>query len=291
MADSLRFGLTSLDSRMLASGMQGAVDGAVWSVLLQVVGLLGAALLLGVLFERFRQSAILGYLLAGTLLGPHVLNFVHEGSGVPVIAELGVSLLLFAIGLEFSLKRLLRLGSIAAGGGSLQVVLTLLAAAGVALLVGLEMRTALALGAVVALSSTACVLRILTDRTELDSVHGRAALGILLLQDVAVVPLLLLVTMLGGAGTTMDMVVGLGKSAWADPGTRRGVLVDLQPSSAATTEGDEPKPRSRTAHPSRGSTRGWIGMRGPCAESLTGPRRVCRGNHARRVAIRDPGPS
>lgn len=193
--------------------MHGEAEVVVWEILVQVVGLLGAALLLGVLFERFKQSAILGYLLAGTLLGPHVFGFVDAQSGVPVVAELGVSLLLFAIGLEFSLTRLLRLGPIAAGGGSLQVILTLSVAAGVALMLGLETKTALAIGAVVALSSTACVLRLLTDRAELDSVHGRTALGVLLLQDVAVVPLLLLVTMLGGEGTMWDMMIELGKAS------------------------------------------------------------------------------
>ncbi|MEM7013189.1 MAG: cation:proton antiporter, partial [Verrucomicrobiota bacterium] len=94
---------------MLLTLMHGEAEVVVWKVLVQVVGLLGASLLLGVLFERFKQSAILGYLLAGTLLGPHVLGFVEAESGVPVVAELGVSLLLFAIGLEFSLTRLVRL--------------------------------------------------------------------------------------------------------------------------------------------------------------------------------------
>lgn len=189
-----------------------ASDSHIWSVLLQIVALLGGALLLGVIFERFKQSAILGYLLAGTILGPHALGIVHAESGVPVVAELGVSLLLFAIGLEFSLRRLKRLGNMAAVGGSLQVGLTVLAAAGIGLLFGAEPKTAIAIGAVVALSSTACVLRLLTDRAQLDSVHGRSALGILLLQDIAVVPLVLLVTMLGGGGTVLDMALGLGKA-------------------------------------------------------------------------------
>lgn len=197
---------------MLGLSMQSEGTFQVWSVLLQVVILLGAALLFGVVLERLKQSAILGYLLAGTLLGPNALGIVQAESGVPVIAELGVSLLLFAIGLEFSLKRLMRLGSIAAGGGSVQVSLTLAAGAVVALIAGLNLTTAIAVGAVVALSSTACVLRLLNDRSELDSIHGRASLGILLLQDVAVVPLVLLVTMLAGAGGPLSMVVGLGKA-------------------------------------------------------------------------------
>ncbi len=204
--------LSDLPATFLAASMQGDAARQVWSVLFQIVGLLGAALVFGVLFERFRQSAILGYLLAGTLLGPPALDFVRADSGVPIVAELGVSLLLFAIGLEFSVKRLLQLGSIAAGGGSMQVSLTLGIVALVTLCFGVEPKTAVAVGAVIALSSTACVLRILNDRSELDSIHGRSALGILLLQDVAVVPLVLLVTMLAGTGGPISMLLGLGKA-------------------------------------------------------------------------------
>jgi len=184
----------------------------VWEVLFQLLVLLATALVIGTLFERFKQSAILGYLIAGMLLGPHLFGVVDNESGVPVIAELGVSLLLFAIGLEFSAKRLIRLGPIAALGGTLQVSITLSLAMGICLLLGLELKTSIAVGAAVALSSTACVLRLLTDRAEIDSVHGRTALGMLLLQDIAVVPLVLLVTMLGGDGGPAEMGIGLLKA-------------------------------------------------------------------------------
>lgn len=180
---------------------------AVWPILLQLVLLLLVALCIGMLFERFGQSAILGYLLAGTIMGPAVLNIVDEESGVPILAELGVSMLLFAIGLEFSVKRLMQLGDIAVIGGSIQVVSTLFLAALVCMASGLSTPVALAVGAMIALSSTACVLRVLTDRAELDSIHGRSALGILLLQDVAVVPLVLLVSMLGGSGGAGEMAI------------------------------------------------------------------------------------
>ncbi len=189
-----------------------AAHSGVWEVLFQLLVLLAAALVIGTLFEQFKQSAILGYLIAGMLLGPHLFGVVDNESGVPVIAELGVSLLLFAIGLEFSAKRLIRLGPIAALGGSLQVTITLGLAMGVCLLLGLELKSSIAVGAAVALSSTACVLRLLTDRAELDSVHGRTALGMLLLQDIAVVPLVLLVTMLGGDGGLANMGLGLLKA-------------------------------------------------------------------------------
>jgi len=183
-----------------------------WNVLFQLFALLAAALVIGMLFERFRQSAILGYLIAGMVLGPSGFGVVSNDSGVPVIAELGVSLLLFAIGLEFSARRLVRLGPIAALGGSLQVGVTLVLAGGVCLIFGLGLKGSLAVGAAVALSSTACVLRLLTDRLEIDSVHGRTSLGILLLQDIAVVPLVLFTTMLAGGGSPLEMALGLAKA-------------------------------------------------------------------------------
>jgi len=187
------------------------MDHGFWQPVAEIVTLLGAALVFGVVFERLRQSAILGYLLAGTLLGPGVLNWVGGGAVVSATAELGVALLLFAIGLEFSMKRLIRIGPIGLGGGSLQVLATLGLAAGVSLLFGVATRPAIAIGAMVALSSTACVLRVLSDRAEMDSVHGRNALGILLLQDIAVVPLVLVVTMLGGEGTGGQLALEFGK--------------------------------------------------------------------------------
>ncbi|MDF1814406.1 MAG: cation:proton antiporter [Verrucomicrobiales bacterium] len=189
-----------------------AHDSPVWNVLFQLLAVLGIALIAGVLFERFRQSAILGYLVAGMIVGPGVLGVVSGESSVSAMAELGVSLLLFAIGLEFSAKRLLRLGPVAVGGGSLQVMITLGCAAGIVKIFGLEWKPAFAVGAAVALSSTACVLRLLIDQAEIDSVHGRTALGILLLQDVAVVPLVLLVSMLGGGGSPAQMGIELAKA-------------------------------------------------------------------------------
>ena len=194
-----------------------AGDPEVWSILFQILVLLATALAFAIVFERLHQSAILGFLTAGALLGPGVLGVVEGGSGLPVIAELGVSLLLFAIGLEFSVKRLLRLGRIALVGGSVQVTTTLALGTGVAVAFGYGLQAAVAVGAIVALSSTATVLRLLIDRSQLDSVHGRSALGILLMQDVSVVPLVLLVTVLGGgadgdAGTTADVLVRLGRA-------------------------------------------------------------------------------
>ena len=186
-----------------------------WTALLDVLILLLAALLLGALCERLKQSAILGYLLAGTLLGPNALDLMPNHKAVATIAELGVALLLFTIGLEFSWRRLRVIGPIALGGGTVQVLLTGALATGVCVMLGLGGRPALAVGAMIALSSTACVLRLLVSRTEIDGVYGRNALGILLLQDIAVVPLVLVVTALGGEGPGSVLQIGwdLGRAA------------------------------------------------------------------------------
>jgi CPA2 family monovalent cation:H+ antiporter-2 len=171
-----------------------------WSALLDILILLGAAMLLGALCERLKQSALLGYLLAGTLLGPNALNVVPSHEAVSTIAELGIALLLFSIGLEFSWRRLRSVGAIAAGGGTLQILLTGAATALLCRLLGLDGPAALAIGAIVAMSSTAAVLRVLAGRQEIDAVHSRNALGILLLQDIAVVPAALFVAALGVGG-------------------------------------------------------------------------------------------
>ncbi|MCH8823811.1 MAG: cation:proton antiporter [Planctomycetes bacterium] len=171
-----------------------------WNSLLDVIILLAAALVLGAIFERFRQSAILGYLLAGTLLGPNALHWISNEESVKTLAELGVALLLFTIGLEFSWGRLRRMGRTALGGGIAQVIITMLVACGAAYGLGLDIKPALTIGAVIALSSTASVLRILMARSEIESVHGRFALGILLVQDMAVVPLVIMVSLMSGGG-------------------------------------------------------------------------------------------
>jgi len=179
-----------------------AAEGAgVWESIRDVLVLLGVAMLLGIIAERLRQSAVVGYLAAGTLVGPGALGWVGNEEQIVQIAELGVALLLFTIGLEFSPRQLLQLGRVPWIGGALQIVLTMAAGTAAGALLGLGMREAIVIGAMTALSSTACVLRVLRDRAEIDSQYGRATLGILLMQDAAVVPLVLIVTALAGGGT------------------------------------------------------------------------------------------
>ncbi|MBK8267998.1 MAG: cation:proton antiporter [Planctomycetes bacterium] len=186
-----------------------------WYSLIDVLILLGSAILLGGLCERFRQSSLIGYLLAGTLLGPYCLNLLRNKDATETMAELGVALLLFTIGLEFSLRRLRSFGSIVLGGGAIQVTATVILAALAVLALGAGIGASIAIGAMIALSSTACVLRLLLRRSEIDSIYGRNALGILLFQDLAVVPLVLLVESLGGEMTAGAMALHLGKAVAA----------------------------------------------------------------------------
>lgn len=173
-----------------------------WHFFMELVMLLAGAFVLGALAQRLRQSPIVGYLLAGTIIGPLLFNTKVVNQS----AELGVSLLLFSIGLEFSFKRLKQMGRMAFGGGALQVLGTMaLTALPLIFFVGLP--RALTLGAVVALSSTAVVMRILVDRAEIDSVRGRSCLAILLMQDIAIVPLVLMVSLL--SPTAADTHIGL----------------------------------------------------------------------------------
>jgi CPA2 family monovalent cation:H+ antiporter-2 len=187
-------------------------DVDVWGILFDLLVLLAAALLLGALCERLRQNAIVGYLLAGMLLGPNAFNVISSGVQVRALAELGVALLLFTIGLEFSWRRLRRMGKVSLGGGTLQVVVTAGLVTGGVMLLGQAPRTAVATGSIIALSSTACAVRVLVARAELDSIWGRHALGILLVQDLAVVPLVILVTVLGRAGTSLQMAGALART-------------------------------------------------------------------------------
>jgi monovalent cation:H+ antiporter-2, CPA2 family len=162
----------------------------VWYFSMELVMLLGGAFLLGALAQRLKQSPIVGYLLTGTIIGPLLFN----AEAVNQSAELGVSLLLFSIGLEFSFQRLKQMGRLAFGGGALQVGGTL-AIVSLLLIFWAPFSGAVTIGAVVALSSTAVVMRVLVDRSEIDSIRGRSCLAILLFQDIAIVPLVIMVSL------------------------------------------------------------------------------------------------
>ena len=184
-----------------------------WFIIADVILLLGSAFVLGAIAQRLKQSAILGYLLTGTLLGPVLFN----KQVVISVAELGVALLLFSIGLEFSVRRLRRMGAFAIAGGGLQVLFTLAVFAALFKITH-SLAVAVSLGAMVALSSTAIVLRMLVARSEIDSPRGRNALGILLLQDVAVLTLVLGVTILSRGGSLAEIGLQIAKTIGAAAG-------------------------------------------------------------------------
>jgi CPA2 family monovalent cation:H+ antiporter-2 len=173
----------------------------------KLVLLLSVAFALGVLAKRFKQSPIIGYLVAGTLLGPTLF----DREALTRWGELGVCLLLFSIGLEFSFGRLKRMGGVVLVGGILQVAITL-ALFALIFSVNSAAGSAVAWGEMVAVSSTAIVLRSLMDRAEMDSVPGRSALGILLVQDIAVVPLVLSITVMSRGGSAVEAALALGQT-------------------------------------------------------------------------------
>ncbi len=180
-------------------------------VVIFAVGVL-AALLAGLL----RLPAIAGFMIAGAVIGPFGIGLVPDAEIIRALAEIGVVLLLFSIGLEFSFSRLRRIGGVVAIGGALQVGLTIAATVAVGRTLGLSVREALFYGLMVALSSTAIVLRGLGERGELDAPHGRLILGTLLLQDLAVVPMMLLLPVLAGTteqAPTLAVGLALGQAA------------------------------------------------------------------------------
>jgi CPA2 family monovalent cation:H+ antiporter-2 len=151
------------------------------------------------LCHRVRLPIIVGFLLTGVIAGPHGFGLVREIEAVKTLAEIGVVLLMFTIGMEFSLRSLLRIGRTVLLGGSVQLVLTILAGFGAARLLGYGCREAVFAGFLLSLSSTAIVLKTLQDRAEIESPHGNTALGILIFQDIAVIPMMLLIPLLAGA--------------------------------------------------------------------------------------------
>ncbi len=151
--------------------------------------------------QRLRAPTVVGFLITGIAIGPHALGLVRDVEAVRGLADIGVVLLLFAVGLELSLSRLMRMGRTMVVGGLLQVAGSAGVVAGLAVLAGAAPDHAVVYGALVALSSTAIVLKTYTDRGELDTPHGRVVVAILLFQDLCVIPLVLLVRVLGARDT------------------------------------------------------------------------------------------
>jgi len=176
---------------------------------LELLIVLVTAIVGGMLARWLRLPVILGYLAGGIAVGPFGLGWVHDTETISSLAEIGVILLLFAIGLEFSLKDLLRMGKIAVIGGIAQILLTAAVGFGLGRVVGLSMTGAVFFGFIIALSSTMVVLKLLMDRGEIDTVHGRIMLGILLVQDLSVVPIMVIMPAVGGEAGQLLVSLGI----------------------------------------------------------------------------------
>lgn len=183
---------------------------------LEVVAFLVTVVILVPLLKKISVSPVLGYLAVGAVIGPYALGFVDDVQGVQHVAELGVIFLLFTIGLELSFERLKAFSRLIFGLGSLQVLVSGAAIAGVALYWGNGVQISIIIGLCLALSSTAMVMQLLSERGENAAVHGRASFAVLLLQDLAVVPILIL---LGVFGTQSD------ESLWVSVGGALGKAV------------------------------------------------------------------
>jgi len=180
----------------------------------QVLIILAFAVLAVIVFRALRLGPVLGYLAAGALIGPHALGLVRDVETIDRLAELGVVFLLFSIGLELSLERLLAMRRQVFGLGLAQVAVTAALVWAALRALGTSGPAAVVLAGGLALSSTAVVLRVLEDAGELGTRTGRLAVAVLLFQDLAVVAMVLLVPVLGeSGGSALEVVTALGTAA------------------------------------------------------------------------------
>lgn len=174
------------------------------AILYDILVIFGLSLLVGLLFSRIRIPPMIGYIVAGAIAGPSVLSLIHSPAQVDVLAEIGIILLLFSIGLEFSFRQLWEIKGLVLKGGAIQVALASAATTAVVFLAGRPWNEAVLLGFVVSLSSTAVVLKVLHDRGELDSPHGKLTLGILIFQDLVAIPMMMAVPFLADTGNGLS---------------------------------------------------------------------------------------
>lgn len=170
--------------------------------------------------HKLKIPSLVGFLVAGVIIGPHGVGVVKDTHAVESLAEIGVILLLFTIGIEFSLAKLARMKKAIITGGGSQVFLTIALSTVAAYLSTRNLNQSVFFGFLIALSSTAIVLKMLADKGETDSPHGRIMVGILIFQDLCVVPLMLFIPILSGEGTTlMEVAVKMGQAVLIIAGT------------------------------------------------------------------------
>lgn len=173
-----------------------------------LVIILGGAVAVIFIFQKLKIPTVIGFLITGIIAGPSGFSLVEASHEVEILAEIGVILLLFVIGLEFSLKELAAIKKAVLVGGSLQVFLTIAAVSGILLLSNFSAGTAVFIGFLISLSSTAVGLKMLSERAELNTPHGKISLAILIFQDVIVVPMMLFTPMMaGGASNILEQLL------------------------------------------------------------------------------------
>jgi len=178
-------------------------------ILRELIIVLAASIVISLLSHRLRLPAVAGFLLTGILIGPSGLKIIKGTEPIKVLAEIGVVMLLFTIGIEFSLERLKQIKKSFFLGGGLQILLTTAAAVIFLQVFHFSIAESIFYGFLISLSSTAVVLKIYSDRAETDAPHGNIALGILLFQDIGLVPMIALVPILGrGGSASISSVMG-----------------------------------------------------------------------------------
>ncbi len=173
-----------------------------------IILLLASAVFAVGLLRSLRIPPLLAYFLIGLALGPHTFGLIDDSNAVRELAEFGVVFLMFSIGLEFSLPQLFAMRGIVFGLGGAQVLVSMAYTMAAAMLLGLDWRAALVIGGAMAMSSTAIATKMLAERTEIKSRHGRLAIGVLLFQDIAVVPLLILIPAIAAPGGDLVSILG-----------------------------------------------------------------------------------
>ncbi|MCB1111079.1 MAG: cation:proton antiporter [Chlamydiales bacterium] len=176
-------------------------------LLKDIVIIFGLSITVLLFCHRLRIPTIVGFLVTGVICGPHGLGVIGDVDDVQVLASIGIILLLFIVGMEFSIKRLLQYKRFFLLGGLMQVILTGGVSFGIAQLIGRPIGESLFLGCLISLSSTAIVMRVLEERGESASPHGKVTLSILILQDVLVVPMVLLTPVMAGVNTNFDITL------------------------------------------------------------------------------------
>jgi monovalent cation:H+ antiporter-2, CPA2 family len=168
-----------------------------YSIIKDIVLILLVSIPIIAIFNRIQLPSIVGFLIAGIILGPSVLKIISNPEQIEVMAEIGVILLLFSVGLEVSLKELIDIKKIVLIGGGLQVLATILLSSIIIYVIGVPTKQAIFFGMLISLSSTVIVLKLLSDKDELDAPHGKFSVAISVFQDLAIVPMFLIVDLLG----------------------------------------------------------------------------------------------